>query len=301
METSKERAQNDRVKGIFVDAVAYLVACGIGGLFFFHIDHLLVATAVFTATATLVLFLVSAFFSDVSVYDPYWSVAPPVMMVLVLLKYRIWNVNAAIVLILIAVWSVRLTANWLYTYRGLGHEDWRYRMYREKCSPVLFQLISFVGLHFVPTLVVYAGMISGFLAVQESAFSPWSVIGIAVMVGAVGLEYVSDHAIHGFLREHAGEHKTCAVSVWKYSRHPNYLGEMAFWTGLYLFFVAVRPDAWYMGLGFLSIIGLFLVVSIPMMERHNTERRADYPEYKRTTSMLLLLPKKGRKDQKTVK
>ena len=33
---------------------------------------------------------------------------------------------------------------------------------------------------------------------------------------------------------------------------------MSFWTGLYLYFVAVCPQIWYKGLGFLTIIALFL-------------------------------------------
>ncbi|MBO7549124.1 MAG: DUF1295 domain-containing protein, partial [Clostridia bacterium] len=73
---------------------------------------------------------------------------------------------------------------------------------------------------------------------------------------------------------------------------PNYLGEMSFWTGLYIYFLAATPGIWYKGLAFLSIIALFLSVSIPMMEKHNAERRIDYEEYKAKTSMLLLLPPK---------
>ena len=59
------------------------------------------------------------------------------------------------------------------------------------------------------------------------------------MLLAILLEFLSDRAIHRFLREHRGERKTCNISVWKYSRHPNYLGEMSFWTGLYIYFFFV--------------------------------------------------------------
>ncbi|MBO4366566.1 MAG: DUF1295 domain-containing protein, partial [Clostridia bacterium] len=122
-----------------------------------------------------------------------------------------------------------------------------------------------------------------------------SLAGAAVMLAAVGLEYVSDRAIHRFLAEHAGEKRTCDLSVWTYSRHPNYLGEMTFWTGLYLYFAACCPADWYRGLGFLSILALFLTVSIPMMEKHNLARREDYEDYRKKTSMLLLLPNRKEK------
>ena len=246
----------------------------------------------------MVVWLFGLVFRNVSVYDPYWSVAPPVMIAAVMIKYRVFTVNAFILLALIALWSLRLTANWLITYKGLGHEDWRYAMYREKCKPFVFQLISFFGLQFVPTAVVYAGLTGPLFAIREERFSPLSLFGIALILGAVLLEFVSDRAIHRFLREHKGERKTCDVSVWKYSRHPNYLGELSFWTGLYLYFVAVCPKIFYAGLWFLTIVFLFLFISIPMMEKHNGERRADYVAYKEKTSVLLLLPPKKKKNRK---
>ena len=76
---------------------------------------------------------------------------------------------------------------------------------------------------------------------------------------------------------------------------------MSFWTGVYLYFVALRPAIWYRGLGFVSIIALFLIVSIPLMERHNLARRPDYAAYRKRTSRLLLLPnrKTGEREDKT--
>lgn len=289
-ENREKKQTNEYRKGLLIDAIAYTVAFGIAVLPFLYIKNILAAAAAFTATATVVLYIVSVVFADVSVYDPYWSVAPPVILLAVMLKYGLWNVNAILLLAIVGLWSLRLTANWLFTYKGLGHEDWRYAMYRSKYPPPVFQLISFFGLQFVPTTVVYAGLVGVLFAVQETRFAPLSVIGILVMLSAVLLELVADTAIHRFLREHPGEGRTCNISVWRYSRHPNYLGEMSFWTGLYLYFVALLPEKWYLGLGFLTIIALFLSVSIPMMERHNAERRSDYAAYRAATSMLLLLP-----------
>ncbi len=285
-------AENTRRKGLLIDIVAYAAAFAVAAVPFQRIENSFAATAAFTAAATAVLFVVSVVFADVSVYDPYWSVAPFVMLLANMLKYRLWNVNAILLLIVIGIWACRLTANWYAAYKGLGREDWRYAMYREKYPPLVFQLISLTGLHFVPTIAVYAGFVSALFSIREARFAPLSVVGIAVMLAAVLLELVADRAIHRFLREHGQAHRTCDCSVWKYSRHPNYLGEMSFWTGLYLYFAALCPEKWYLGLGFLLIVALFLFVSIPMMERHNLERRADYAAYKAKTSMLLLLPEK---------
>ena len=294
MNTETKEKDGAFVKGIVIDVIVYLAAFCVGAVPFLWIGDPFAAAAAFTAAATVVVYVATVIYADVSIYDPYWSVAPPVILLAVMIKYKYWNANAFILLALVGIWSFRLTANWLSTYKGLGHEDWRYARYRASHHPFVFQLISFFGLQTVPTAVVYLSLVSGLLAIREPAFSPLSCVGILVMACAVLLELFADAAIHDFLREHAGENKTCNVSVWRYSRHPNYLGEMSFWAGLYLYFVAVRPDLWYLGLGFLSIIVLFLAVSIPLMEKHNAERRADYAEYKAVTSMLLPLPPKKR-------
>ena len=284
--------EKEKIRGFLLDLIVYLGAFIVAGIPFRQIDDPFLATAVFTATATLIIFIVSVFLSDVSVYDPYWSVAPPAMLLANIQKYRLTNVNAVLLLILVSIWSLRLTVNWYITYKGIGCEDWRYAQYRKRLSPLPFQLISFFGLHFVPTVVVYGGMVSALYAMREERFALLSLAGAVIMLAAVALEHVSDWTIHRFLREHGQEKRTCNVSVWSRSRHPNYLGEMLFWTGMYVYFVALCPQIWYKGLGFLSIIALFLLVSIPMMEKHNLERRPDYARYRERTPMLVPLPKR---------
>ena len=286
--------KKEKITGVMLDLMIYTGAFIIAGIPFVQMDSPLLATAVFTAVATFIVFAASVFLSDVSVYDPYWSVAPPVMILANMLKYRLFHVNAVLLLAVVLIWSFRLTANWFITYKGTGHEDWRYAQYRERYSPFVFQIISFWGLHFVPTIAVFGGMTGAIYAIQQEQFSPYSLAGMVVMLAAVALEHISDWTIHSFLREHKQENRTCNVSVWLYSRHPNYLGEMLFWTGLYLYFAALCPQIWYKGLGFLSIIALFLFVSIPMMEKHNLERRPDYAQYRARTPMLIPIAKRNR-------
>lgn len=279
---------SEKTKGLLANMILYAVAFAVGLIPFSSTGNLFMAEALFTITATAVIFLATCFYPDTSLYDPYWSVAPPFMLLIGMVKYHYWNVNAVLMLFVTLVWAVRLTGNWYLTYPGLGHEDWRYAMYRKKLGKTGFFLVNLIGLQYVPTLVVYAGLVNGLFVIQQTSFTLWILPGLLVMLAGVTLEYVSDTAIHQFLREHRGEHLSCRESVWKYSRHPNYLGEMTFWTGMFLAFLGVCPSIWYYGLGFLLIIALFLFVSIPMMEKHNLENREDYAEYQSRTSVLLL-------------
>ncbi len=67
--------------------------------------------------------------------------------------------------------------------------------------------------------------------------------------------------------------------LWAWSRHPNYFGEFSFWVSLALFGVAVSPsDAWWLCLGALGMLGMFLGGSIPMMETRSLERRPSYQD-----------------------
>lgn len=281
-----------KTKGLLVNLLLYAAAFAIGAVPFSLIDDLLLAEAVFTAAATMVIFLVTCFIPDTSLYDPYWSVAPVVMLLLAMVKYRLFSANAILFFVCVCLWSIRLTGNWALTYKGLCHEDWRYRQYREKCSPLGFFFINLCGLQYIPTVVVYLGLVGGFGVLQTEGFDPLLLAGLAVMLIGVALEFISDRAIHRFLREHEGEGRTCDASIWRWSRHPNYLGELTFWLGVFLCYLLTGAGKWYLGLGFLSIFALFLFVSIPMMEKHNLERRSDYEAYRARTSVLIPLPPK---------
>lgn len=281
-----------KTKGLLVNLLLYAAAFAVGAVPFSLIDDLLLAEAVFTAAATMVIFIVTCFIPDTSLYDPYWSVAPVVMLLLAMVKYRLFSINAILFFVCVCLWSIRLTGNWALTYKGLCREDWRYRQFREKCSPVGFFFINFAGLQYIPTIVVYLGLVGGFGVLRTEGFDPRLLAGLAVMLIGVALELVSDRAIHRFLREHAGEGRTCDASIWRWSRHPNYLGELTFWLGVFLCYLLTGAGKWYLGLGFLSIFALFLFVSIPMMEKHNLERRSDYEAYRARTSVLIPLPPK---------
>ena len=90
------------------------------------------------------------------------------------------------ILLLVATWywGWRLTRNWAITFRGIGHEDWRYTKYRS-LHPLLFQLINLFGLNMVPTLVVFAAMLPG-LQLYEAGVAP-DLIRLSV-----GIEDVED-------------------------------------------------------------------------------------------------------------
>lgn len=290
---------SDKDQGVLVDIVVYLGAFMLGLIPFIFINNIIVASLMLTVVATAAIFVVTCFVPDTSIYDPYWSVAPIVILLCDVIKYKLFNINALLVGLVFLFWGTRLTLNWYYTYKGILHEDWRYKMQRDKLSKVGFFFVNLVGLQYVPTFVVFASFMPAIVMICNPNFNPLIIIGLVISIAAVVLEIVADHTVHKFIKEKKNNpnmtKQTCDVGVWKYSRHPNYLGEISFWFGIFVAFLGTNINVWYYGLGYILMPCLFLFISIPLMEGHNIERRSDYVDYQKRTSMLLILPNKKEK------
>lgn len=237
--------------------------------------------------ATVLTFVFSLIFRNASVYDPYWSVQPIVILVAFALGKAM---TPARVLLLIAVcfWGVRLTANWAYTFHGLTHQDWRYTMLHEKTG-IFYPIINFVGIHMVPTLIVYGCTVPAVYAfLHEGNWNAGSVIFFCLSVGAVVLQGTADIQMHRFRKNRTGTF--IRTGLWKYARHPNYLGEILMWWGVALSVICVHPGAWYLCAGALANTVLFLVVSIPMADNRQSTKPG-FTEYKQQTRMLLPIKK----------
>ncbi len=73
-------------------------------------------------------------------------------------------------------------------------------------------------------------------------------------------------------------------------RHPNYLGEIGFWFSVYFFGYAAlgHGDPW-MEAGPVAMVLLFVIVSMPMIEKKLTEAKPGYEAYRKSTFALLPL------------
>jgi steroid 5-alpha reductase family enzyme len=234
--------------------------------------------------ATIFVWAMGLVYSNVSVYDPYWSVAPPVM-------FTIWAIYKScftlpVILLLVAVWywGIRLTGNWVHTFKGLGHEDWRYTRYRETQSPFLFQITNFFGLNMMPTVLVFACMLPGFKLFGAASANWLTWLGFVICLSSATIQLVADTQIHRFRDAHPGQF--CNVGLWKNGRHPNYFGEIQMWWGVWLMYASLNGIDWHI-LAPVAMTALFLFVSIPMMERRQIERKPGYAEYRKQTRILI--------------
>ncbi|MCB9233097.1 MAG: DUF1295 domain-containing protein [Bacteroidia bacterium] len=291
------RLNRSRGVATFWVLISYLAAFGgaIGGSLFFANDHPLVIAAVADTIGTLVIFFFSLTFNNSSLYDPYWSIAPPALGVYWMMRPEAQAgdmVRQYLVMALVSLWALRLTWNWYRGWPGLNHEDWRYLDLRKKTGKA-YWLVSFSGIHFFPTVLVFVGCLSLFYALDGHQTFGW-LDGVAAVVTLAGIaiEGIADNQLRAFRLSKPEPQAILETGIWKYSRHPNYFGEITFWLGLFLFSLAAAPEYWWAGAGPLAMILLFLFVSIPMKDKRMLNSRPDYAERMKKVSMLIPLPVK---------
>ena len=212
-----------------VVAVAYVIAIAVGAGWLTWgpgTGRIWLDTLIADVLATLVVFAFSRAYRNSSFYDAYWSVIPP------LLLFYWWSRAAPavdvlrcwLVAIVVVLWAIRLTANWVYAFPGLHHEDWRYPMFKERAGRLEF-VADLTAIHLIPTLQVFLGMVPVYVAVSRPGpgwvWLSWA--AFAIGIAAVALELVADVQMHRFVAQRrAGD--AMDRGVWSWSRHPNYFG-----------------------------------------------------------------------------
>jgi steroid 5-alpha reductase family enzyme len=269
-----------KARSLTIVAVAYVVAIAVAAGWLAWgptTGKLWLDTLVADVLATLVVFAFSRAYRNSSCYDAYWSVIPPLLTLYWWSEAGHSHVRCWLVTTLVLIWAVRLTANWVNGFPGLHHEDWRYGMFRQQAGRWEF-VVDLVAIHLIPTVQVFLGMLPVYVCVTRAGGDIGWLTAVAFVVGlaAVALESIADIQLHRFVRDRQpGE--VMDRGLWRWSRHPNYFGEFGFWFALALFGVAASPgDAWWLFVGALAMLAMFLGASIPMMEKRSLQRRPDY-------------------------
>jgi steroid 5-alpha reductase family enzyme len=282
-----------RARAILVCLVAYAlaVAAAVAAGWRLSGSHPIVVAGAADLAATLVVFAFSFAFDNSSLYDPYWSVAPPAIglyWALAPVADRVSRARQVVVLVLVGLWAARLTWNWLRGWQGLDHEDWRYVDFRAT-SGRAYWLVSLLGIHLFPTVIVFVACLSLFpaLAAGTHPFGFLDVVAVGVTAAAIAIEATADEQLRRFRRTATGSPRTLGTGLWAWSRHPNYFGETLFWWGLFLFGLAADPAWWWTVGGPLTVTLMFVLVSIPMLDRRMLVRRSDYAERMRSVSGLV--------------
>jgi steroid 5-alpha reductase family enzyme len=292
-----------KTESILRVGISYVVGLGLAALWLFlgpDTGHLWLDGLVADLIATLVVFAASRLHRNSSFYDAYWSVLPPFLALYWWVERsddatdaRFWLLFAVMML-----WAVRLTGNWVYSFPGLHHEDWRYGPMKESAKEKaawLEPVVDLMGIHVIPTIQVFLGMVPVYVVTREGRDLGWlDAVAVVVGLGAVALEAVADVQMHRFGRtKQPGQ--VMDQGLWSWSRHPNYFGEFSFWLSLGLFAVAASPSSWWALVGAVAMLAMFLGASIPMMEKRSLERRPAYQQVVERVSLFVPRPPRKRR------
>lgn len=205
-----------------------------------------------------------------------------------------WKISIQLfVVILVIVWGLRLAAHINSRWSASLVEDKRYVSMREQYSKkrcgVAVNMYVRVFLVQAVLAVIVAIPVIVLNASQVMQFSWISFAGLFVWFVGFIFESVGDAQLKWHLKNPKNKGKLMTSGLWKYTRHPNYFGEITQWWGIFI--IALTAPFWW-----LSIVGpivmtilLVFVSGVPMTEKHFTGRPG-WDEYKRRTSKLFPLP-----------
>ena len=242
--------------------------------------------------ATMFIFIGSVILKNSSLYDPFWSAAPIPIVLYLVLNYENSITLKLLVLAPIFFWALRLTRNWIISWQGFEHEDFRYKKLKNT-NKLKAEINNFFGIHLFPTLIVNLSLYPLlFILTNNINTSIFLYFASIFTFLAVLLETVSDEQMRVFRNNPLNKGKTMRYKLWKYSRHPNYLGEILFWFGIYFMGLSSGLAPFWIIICPLTMLALFVFISCPMMDERSLKNRPNYRSYMDKTSQLLLLPPK---------
>jgi len=191
-------------------------------------------------------------------------------------------------LALLLAWALRLSGYIALRARRLGKEDARYANWRAQWGrrAISIAYVRVFLLQAAISLWIGAPVFVAFrskLGREETSLI--EIVGLLAMLIGFVYESVADFQKSAFKAKPEHKDRMLTSGLWKYSRHPNYFGEIVFWWGVSL---SLFPQvAWWGLLPGLTINLLLLKVSGITLLEARYSARPEFAEYRRRTRALL--------------
>lgn len=197
------------------------------------------------------------------------------------------NVAIILALICIVIWGLRLSYHIFNRFKNKKEQDIRYtnltKGYIDK------PLIVYIKIFATQAILANFIMTVFFMLAHSNKYNVATVsIGLAVWIFGFIFESIADRQLKKHIQQKNSD--IMKTGLWKYSRHPNYFGEVTQWWGLWI--LSLGSSCGFFGLvGPVFITTLIVFVSgIPLLEKHMAKKDG-WHEYKKTTSIFFPLPK----------
>ncbi len=233
-------------------------------------------------------FVLAIFLNRNDIVDIAWGGGYVVLIIYYLLT-RDLSPRAILMSALIVVWGIRLI---IYVYlRNRGKkEDFRYLNWRNTWK--LFYLRSYFQIFILQgtlLLVIISPLTILFAAAKQPELGIYDLIGSLVWIIGFAFEVVGDYQLAKFKMNPDNKGKIMSSGLWKYTRHPNYFGEVLLWWGIFIISIPSTYSVYGL-IGPVTISILIMFVSgVPMLEE-KYKGNPEFEAYKKKTSKFFPLP-----------
>ena len=215
--------------------------------------------------------------NNVTVVDSLWGMFFLVATVLGFYFFAAPSLRALIVLVLVVLWSCRLSI-YLHLRNHGKAEDARYQAIRQRNQPNF----RFKSLYLVFMLqAVLAWLLSSALFVSLQSVQDLNHLdGIALLLWLLGMSFqvVADAQLARFKAQPNHQNKVLSQGLWRYTRHPNYFGDAVLWWGYFGFAVAAGVG-WTVLSPLLMTFLLMKVSGVALLEERLVETKPQYLDY----------------------
>ncbi len=260
-----------------------------------EITALLLSNLVIVLALLTALWFVSIRIKDASIIDIAWGPACAAPALLTYFRADGADPRASVLTLLVSVWALRLAA--YLAQRNLGHgEDIRYQRMREAQGsdaamarwslPRVFWLQGVIA--WFISLPVQLGQFGGNGALGLVAWA-----GVAVFIIGLAFEAVGDWQLKQFKADPANKGKLMTKGLWALTRHPNYFGDAAVWTGLTLIALEGPLGFWAIASPFVMALFLVKISGKALTERLMAKKYPEYADYQARVSGFFPMPPKS--------
>jgi len=229
-------------------------------------------------------FLISLVLKRNDIADVAWGLGYVLVATYCATQFPIHDI-ALLVYVLVSVWALRLSIYIGLRNRGKA-EDFRYKQWREEWGKT-FYWRSWLQVYVLQAAILLLVSSPIMAAAMSDPVTSYYMAGPGTTLWLIGFywQVVGDAQLSRFKKQRTHKEEVLMTGLWRYSRHPNYFGEMVMWWGL---FVIVLPlHAWpFAVISPLVITWLLARVSgVPMLEARYKDNEA-YKAYKARTPAL---------------
>lgn len=283
------------IKRIVIYSVLFAAAVALAtqGFSAFGTEGLLIPLGITFAYFTTI-FVIATIISNNSIVDIGWGLGFVIGAWATLLTTEAPNLLAYALVGFITVWGLRLSIR-LFN-RNVGKpEDFRYAEWRREWGKNVV-ITAFFRVFMIQGLINFVVGSAAYSIIKFNAFSfdglQVVLVGLGSVIALTGLafEVIGDEQ----LRRHI-QKKTRSLlqsGLWSITRHPNYLGEILIWNGIYLAGLSLLvtdsvPLVYYVILVLSPLVmsTVLIKISTPLLEK-NMAKYAGWTEYAQRVPMI---------------